>query len=266
MPGRTTLHIDPAFRDLLAGADLADFDALLAAGDADTLAKASLPPWRRRARLQLGDTALFIKTYHRPPRAEQVRARLRGHRALAAVEWHWAHRLRELGIAAPQPVALGVRRQGPAEIASLLVTAAVQGESLQAWLARRGRIDRPTRLAVTRELARLVGRLHGAGLFHRDLYLSHIFLGPGGELTLLDLHRIRHARVLPLRWRVKDLAALHHSTPAPAVGRADRLRFFKLYRGRDRLTRADRLLLRLVLAKARRIARHSRKRGLEPVD
>ena len=265
MPGRTTLHIEPAFRALLASHGLADFDALLAAGAAQTLDKASLPPWRRRARVTLGDAAVFIKTYHHPPAAEQLRARVRGYKALAEIEWHWAKRLAALNIPAPGPVALGVRRQAGREVASLLVTAAVPGVSLQQWVADRGTVPRATRLALTRELAHLVGRLHGAGLFHRDLYLAHVFIDEQGGLTLLDLHRLRHAPWLPLRWRVKDLAALHHSTPAAAASGADRLRFFKLYRGRQRLTCGDRLLLRLVLTKARRIARHSRRHGLEPV-
>ncbi|MEX0885567.1 MAG: lipopolysaccharide kinase InaA family protein [Phycisphaeraceae bacterium] len=282
MPDRTVLHIGRDHRELLEAHGLADFDALLAAGEraakgAGSLHKASLPDWRGRARLELpGGTSgggedggvVFIKTYRRPPLSEQVRARLGGARAVADVEWRWAHRLRALGVATPEPVAMGYRRRGAVELASLFVTAEVPGVSLQRYAAEQTVPARCAKRAILTALARLVARLHGAGLFHRDLYLAHIFLSPcvdaGDEatLTLIDLHRIRRARVLALRWRVKDLAALHHSTPAAAATRADRVRWFKLYRGCRRLTRGDRWLIRLIEIKARRIGRHTRKRGL----
>ncbi len=61
---------------------------------------------------------------------------------------------------------------------------------------------------------------------------------------------------------IKDLAALAYSTPAAAASSADRLRFWKQYRGATRLTPGDKAIIRAVARKTRRIARHSARHGL----
>ncbi len=61
-------------------------------------------------------------------------------------------------------------------------------------------------------LAELAARLHGAGWYHRDLYLQHLVEREGdGELVLLDLGRARWGRRPRARWFQKDLSALHLS-------------------------------------------------------
>lgn len=61
-------------------------------------------------------------------------------------------------------------------------------------------------------LAELAARLHGAGWYHRDLYLQHVVEREGdGELVLLDLGRARRERRPRARWFQKDLSALHLS-------------------------------------------------------
>jgi heptose I phosphotransferase len=126
--------------------------------------------------------------------------------------------------------------------------------------------DRRFRRRLLGEVADVVARLHGAGFYHRDLYLSHFFLDDGADgdvgLTLIDLQRMIAPRMRRRRWIVKDLAALDYSTPAGAVSVRDRLRWYRRYRGVARLSREDRALLRAVAAKRRRIARHSAKHGL----
>lgn len=78
-------------------------------------------------------------------------------------------------------------------------------------------------------LARTVARLHGAGWYHRDLYLQHCVLAvspgspasPGStaegpdaaRIVLLDFGRARRGARVRRRWFEKDLAALAASAP-----------------------------------------------------
>lgn len=115
------------------------------------------------------------------------------------------------------------------------------------------------RRVVLRDLASLVARLHGAGWFHRDLYLQHfVCRDEGTGPVLLDVGRARRERSPRRRWFVKDLAALLHSCP-DGVGAAERLRFLCDYlRGRGGDGRAERRSwTRAVLAKERRLAAHA---------
>jgi tRNA A-37 threonylcarbamoyl transferase component Bud32 len=106
------------------------------------------------------------------------------------------------------------------------------------------------------ELAELVARLHGAGWYHRDLYLEHVVIeAPTERLVLLDLARARSERAPRRRWFVKDLGAL---ASTPGLDEAARCRFFDAYcELRGIPPRARAAWVRSTLARARRIARHA---------
>lgn len=265
------LALDPDFAPALRSRGLDTFERwMTVSGDAE-FDKPGLAHWRQRSALELEGRRLFIKRYRRPPLRAQLAVRLRGYAAVAAVEWHWLHHLRRLSIPVPAPVALGYARRAGCEAASFLVTAAAPGQSLEQWVRTHGaphRVpwlsERAARDRLFLAVAQLVARLHEANLFHRDLYLSHIFAEPrpdgGVELTLIDLQRIVRSRLRRTRWQVKDLAALNYSVPATLASRADRMRWFKRYRRARRLSHADKTLLRRIAAKTARIARHDRRR------
>lgn len=129
-------------------------------------------------------------------------------------------------------------------------------------LAERGEQHR---LALA--LLDVVVRLHERGWYHRDLYLQHVVLpeGPAAaepDLVLLDVARARRERSPRMRWFVKDLAALLHSTPR-AVGTRARLRFLAAYLDRRRVdARAERRRwLSHIIAKQRRMAAHEPRQG-----
>jgi heptose I phosphotransferase len=271
------------YLEVLRGAGLDSFDALLAVSGEANLKKKGLASWRERIPLGMGtagensaDTAgsgsggraFFLKRYTRPPLKEQLRQRLAGFPATAAMEWRWLRRAKELGIAAPIVVAYGLRRRGIIESNSVILTAKVPGISLEKWVPANvaGLLrDRAFKRILIAAVADLVAKLHGAGLFHRDLYLAHLFLDgdpASPRLTMIDLQRVIRPRVFVRRWRVKDLASLNYSTPRAAATNADRLRWYKRYRGVERLMSADRALIRAVAAKTQRIARHSAKHRL----
>lgn len=113
------------------------------------------------------------------------------------------------------------------------------------------------RSAWLRPLVELVARLHGAGWYHRDLYLQHFVLAAARGLVLLDVGRARRQRRPRRRWLEKDLAALAHSAP-DVVGPRLRLRFLLGYlRARGVSGRgAARRWARAVERRRARLARH----------
>jgi hypothetical protein len=111
------------------------------------------------------------------------------------------------------------------------------------------------------ELASFIKKFHETGYRHRDLYLCHIFRVPDGSFYLIDLGRVFHLMLFSERYRIKDVAQLHYSTPAEYFSRTDRLRFLLAYLGREKLNAGDKIFVRKINSKAMRIARHDVKHG-----
>lgn len=265
------LMIHPDYLKTLASNGLCDMGVLLETPGDNRLDKRGLASWRQRLVLTLntanGTQKCYLKRFTQPPLRQQFINLLAGFGSTAEVEFHWIQQLTRLGIATPQVVACGSRRNGFREVASLLLTAELHGESLEKWLPRRAAsLGRNMKRSLSQSLAALVARLHNAGLVHRDLYMSHIFIAAKGEndinLSLLDLQRV--ARPRWRRWRriVKDLAAMNYSTPLSVATNADRVRWLKLYLDMRNVSAHQKALIRAVVRKTGRIARHSAKHGL----
>ena len=198
------------------------------------------------------DPSVVVKRYSRPEWRDLLHDLLRGRaRSVARRE---ADNLRELaadGFAVPQ--ALGWCDDGPLSARSALWMEHLEHAGSLLELG----VREP--LAAARhvpELARAVARLHAAGWYHRDLYLSHWLLTSAG-LALVDVGRARRELAPRRRWFIKDIAALQHSCPAAVSARA-RLRFLALYLDARGIASHDerRSFARAVLAKAARIAAH----------
>src|SRR5262249_49624834 len=158
--------------------------------------------------------ALYMKRYHDPPLREQLRRIFSGHagRSTADVERVAIKTLDDIGVGAPRWVACGRRMRGMREEASALVLDAVPGQSLERLGLQWSRGDLPPPLqhhAVTRALADSVRHMHADGLFHRDLYLAHVFVemvAPRPRIRFIDLARLIRRTRNHFRWQVKDLA------------------------------------------------------------
>lgn len=266
---RNGLVMAAEFEPLLRATHLDSIDRLFADDLGERLDKPGLASWRQRRRLSLngdGGPTFFVKTFDHPPfRVRRlIRAAKTGARSVAGTEWSWLQRLRDDGIACPQPVALGEELAGRKEIRSVLMTQAVPGRSLERWMLRWNELDPVTRGEIAGGVARLVSKLHQRGYAHRDLYLSHIFYNHaqhGDEsLCLIDLQRVIRPRWRRVRWIVKDLASLNFSSPVDILSRTGRLRWLLVYLGTEKLDAAGRRLAYRVLGKTARIARKEARR------
>jgi tRNA A-37 threonylcarbamoyl transferase component Bud32 len=71
----------------------------------------------------------------------------------------------------------------------------------------------PTREEMARELGGLLARLHRRGIYHADLKANNVAWSPGAPPRLLDYGRVRLARRVPRRRRIKNLAQLNAALP-----------------------------------------------------
>lgn len=237
----------------------------------DNLTKKRLAGYRRRLRFQTDKPprTFFLKRYERPPIGVQLLNWLDGHkrRSCSMTELQALVELSRYGIGVPRPVAFGQTWGRWFERRSFLITEEIaDAESLERQLP--SCFDRPDtsdarrqRRQFIRQLAAFLRRFHDLGYRHRDLYLAHVFRDSGGRLFLIDLARAFKPLVWRRRFLVKDLAQIYYSMPVPYFTRTDRLRFCLSYCDSDRLTGQARTLMRRIVAKARRMARHNIKHG-----
>jgi len=205
-----------------------------------------------------GEERWIEKQYTGGSTREAWRERFRGEtpRSPARREYDALVELRRLGIPVPRALAFAEDRHR----SSVRMSYVSHSETLKDRLVVAARTER---VELGRRLLGLVLRLHGAGWYHRDLYLEHFLLSSDGELCLIDLGRARRDAVTRERWFEKDLAALEHSAP-DAISRQERLRFLCAYlNGRgivDRATRRRRA--EAIARRAARMARHEPRHGV----
>ncbi len=273
--GECEFHVRSEYGELLARAGVRDFAALLVLGAEAELGKPGLAAGRRRARVELlgadgGLHVFYRKSFEGRGAPDGVLHWRREERDTAEREVRQMEALAAAGVPAVRWAAWG-REIGPdgAERRSAVLCPAVPGDALERRLpAMIGGLAEAQRRDMIRRigdaLAQLVAKLHGLGFVHRDLYLSHIFVEPArsGEpvLTLIDVQRVFRPRLFVSRWIVKDLAALHYSTPPALIRPIERLRWLRTYLGVRRLDGRGRRLIRRIECKAAQIARHDRRR------
>jgi len=157
----------------------------------------------------------------------------------ASQEWRAIRRLHEVGVPTMTAVAYGERGDNPAKQHSFIVTEELapttdlEQFSLN-WLQQPP--EPCLKRALIREVAKMTGNMHLAGVNHRDCYICHFLLhtdrpvsAADFRLSLIDLHRAQIHTSLPQRWRNKDLAGLYFSAMNIGLTRGDKLRFLSAY-------------------------------------
>jgi len=224
-----------------AAADWADAVRafLEAGGDGDPLARAEAVPLKEgrtsavwRVRLA-GGRWVIVKRHRRAADVGPVAGALRPSRSATGLRR--GHMLLVRGIATARPAAaVDLRRRGVVTDTLLLTEPVDDALPLADWL--RGGPAPAARHHVTWRLARMLRRMHEAGLAHRDLKAPNILVagagGPRPEPVLVDLDGLRRGRQVPAWRRVRDLMRLSVSLDEWGVARrTDRLRFLRTYLG-----------------------------------
>jgi hypothetical protein len=196
-------------------------------------------------RREQGDLDLAVKWNHaRGPRAA-VAEWLLGSRAERAVRG--AERLRGLGIAHPDAVAVAERRRPGRLVESFLLTRFLVGSAPLPALMPELLATPRRRRAVAFEIGRTIGALHAAGLDHADLKHSNLLITADDRVALLDLDSLIPPRRPTWRRRVRALGQLeaYASDLYPDLPRSDRARVLGGYFEREpRLRERRRELVR----------------------
>ncbi len=160
-------------------------------------------------------------------------------RSPAMRSWIFGHGLRERCLPTPRPVVVLHRCRRGLDYEGYLLTEKIPDTvnllRFVAELETRPPADRRVRLRrLIEQVARLVRELHRRRLGHRDLKAVNVLVqdpwGPAPELWLIDLVGVARPGKLPRSRRVQNLARLHASFyRSPAVTRADKLRFLRVY-------------------------------------
>lgn len=217
-----------------------------------------------------GPLSVYLKRHYRLPLLARLAALVHpsGGHTPGASELRHLDVARSLGVPVPDAVAAGERIGPWGTLQSFLMVAELAGaRELNEVLPQLQRSMNPEVFSRLKrelivEIADIAARLHGANAFHKDFYLCHFFLATpvppsGRRLTLIDLHRLAHHRLMGFRWRWKDLGQLLYSTfDVEGINERDRARFWMHYRRitRPRFARWQRLR---VVAKADRYRKHN---------
>jgi len=270
-----SFFVDPDHESALGKLGLNSVDGVFSFEAAMNLDKENLARFRSRVQFQIdapqspGATTVFLKRYDRPPVSVQLKNWLsaRGKRSCALLEFVASSRLTAFGINTPKTICYGEQWGSFFEKRSFIITQEIPGAtSLERRLpdcftGRPARRNLKPRRDFTARLADFIKDFHKTNYRHRDLYFAHIFYNDDGRFYLIDLARAFEPIILSRRFQVKDIAQIHYSAPGRYFSKTDRLRFYLRYVGRGRLMSEDKMFVRKVVSKARRMARHDRRHG-----
>ena len=271
-------------QDLARGeqALLADAEALLAWSQAIAERAAPEDVYRNREgrktlRFDWRDRSWFLKLHSGIGWGEIFKNLLQGRLPVlgAGNEYRAVKALESLGVDTMAVGAYASLGHNPAAMQSMIVTEDLVGTvSLEDYCAEWA--EHPpafaVRLRLLRKLADSAGRMHRAGINHRDFYICHFHLDEGTleqsspRCFVIDLHRAQIRRRTPRRWLVKDLAGLYFSAMDCGLQRRDLLRFMSRYtKGGLRVAIGrDRAIWRQVEQRARRL--YQREHGRPPPE
>ncbi len=248
------LYINPDLHSLLRNYTFEDFMRL----DGETY-RSDTRTGRCTKRVLIGGRAFFLKCHTGCGWKEILKNLLCGKRPVvsAAHEYRALEKLPRLGVPTPGLAAYGRKGTNPARIRSFVLTESLEhSESLETFLPRFfSAADTPDKQqlkhAILQRAAEIARKLHSNNLFHQDFYICHLHIDLSyGEnnltpeavkLYLMDLHRVKRARILSARYRRKDVAGLYFSAMDTPLTKTDLARFIKDYRQCRDLKEATRL-------------------------
>ncbi|NIQ90504.1 MAG: lipopolysaccharide core heptose(I) kinase RfaP [Desulfobacterales bacterium] len=222
---------------------------------------------RSTQRLDVGGVTVYIKKHFFPGIREILKNLIRLRFPTGALnEWRALLAFHAHNIPTMTPICAGRKPLlGKIEKASFLLTDDLgEAHRLDDFLKTNGTIPcrgevLETKKRILENLADITRKMHSAGINHKDYYLCHILMDNRERLYVIDLHRVNVSDKLGKRWMVKDLAAMLFSSLEVPVTHGQRLAFYKRYMQISRLSADDKTLIRLIVKKCNKIARHTEK-------
>jgi len=197
---------------------------------------------RKTLRFTLNKKHYFAKLFWGISLTECIKNLIKGQWPVVdASHERWAlEKLRAAGVHVPAVVAYDACGLNPLTRQSFIVMEAIEPSmSLEDYLHHWADKPLAMRRALIKKVAQLARMIHAAGIQHRDFYICHFLLQlPCAEekltpanidLSVIDWHRARFAKSLPLSWLVKDLAALYFSVLSAPLTQRDFYRFLRAY-------------------------------------
>ncbi|HLD65395.1 MAG TPA: lipopolysaccharide kinase InaA family protein [Pseudomonas sp.] len=233
-------HLEPTY-----GAQSKDFGSLEAVF-ALTGERLTKDPLSEVIRIERDGVRYYVKRYWG---AGKGLRRYLG-RPRVKAEWQNLKSFAKWGIATAPLVAWGLERRAGAFVRGALITRELEGTLDLALMAK----NRDPRLGdrhwvdgVSRQLAQATRTLHDHHFTHNDLKWRNLLVDGAGRLFLIDCPTGAFWQGPLLRYRmIKDLACLD-KVAKQQLSATQRLRFYLQYRGRTRLTEADKRRVRRVV-------------------
>jgi len=179
--------------------------------------------YRAELRTAKGPVDVVVKQF-RPEGLKDRLRRLRGGGGKAERSWRMGQAFHAAGVPTAEPLMLIEPRDH--DSASFFITQYMPGVFESRYLLRavaegteREEFPEVDLDLFLTELGEILRRMHGAGLFHRDLSIGNVVIRPGEsreeppELYVIDLNRARQRQRLGNRERTRDLCRLELHRP-----------------------------------------------------
>ena len=224
----TQLHIEGTWQNALAAAGLDTFDALMESEQGKCVSRHDRG---QTYRITLGDgETIFLKrdTFTSLKDILMDFSALRRPQPACMIELAAIRRVRELGIAVPEPIAWAQRPVGIVPYRAVLVMRKLPGTALSELL----KTDPPQekRQAAMQAAGRSAGRLYRAGLSWPDIAPKHFFVDAGvidSLAGILDLARMREARLAKCLYMPKQIGRFISKLRARGGSDADEQAFME---------------------------------------
>lgn len=236
------IQIDPAYADRLRAVGLDRVDRIL------NWTEGRICAWSRSTdtmHIPAGDglPGFYLKRYRFLDWNRRIRCTFRGSffgEPRAAAEYRLLRQMRQLGIPAVRPIAVGCRRRLQFVVGSFLITEEVPDAQNLTSFARslatgRVALGVAARRAFVGRLARQIAEIHVAGFQHGQLFWRNVLVRmlPTGEAEFYFLdarprHTVRRLSRLGRNWWIEELAHMAASAEV-FTNRSERLRFLIAY-------------------------------------
>lgn len=266
--GTSSVVVNPSFAELLRQNSLSDFNSFYSLPVGEVVKRVRKDRFTSRITLKLDNKHFeaYIKRsqYSILTDTWKTIRKFTRQRSAFPNEYNALILLSRSGVPTITPIAAGTKRKGII-CRSFILTQSLGGTTkLQDWvlqhLASKDRATEKRKRAIIDSLAQITHKMHQCGVNHRDYYLNHIHVkdeAPEPALFVIDLNRADIRKKVPLRWRVKDIAALNFSALPAIFSCADRMRFVKTYLSVSKLGRKEKKFIRKVINKSAKIARRA---------